>query len=156
EAAMASSYVLDHALLREQPRSGSDLGPRDRRPHRRHHGMVRSSPEVRLAAGRPAEWLHRRVMAALMKSILSEPTGPELEHKPLELELAPPLPKRTRLYVYTATDPPGERSVGDFKIQVIVPGQERGQRGRFEFAAADAVLLVGFVELFDVFMLWDA
>jgi len=39
---------------------------------------------------------------------------------------------------------------------LIVPGQERGQRGRFEFGAADAVLLVGYVELFDVFVLWDA
>lgn len=156
EAAMASSYVLDHALLREQPRSGSDLGPRDHRPHPRYRGMIRPLPDKRSAGGRPAEWLHGRVVDALKRSILSEPMGPDLEHKPLELELASPLPRRTRLYVYTATDPPGERSVGDFKIQLIVPGQERGQRGRFDFAAADAVFLVGFVELFEVFVLWDA
>lgn len=156
EAAMASSYVLNHVLLREEPRSRPDPLPREKRTGPHYRTMIKPSPDGRPAGGRPAEWLHGLAVAALQGSLLSEPMGSELEHKPLELELASPLPRRTRLYVYTATDPPGERSVGDFKIQLIVPGQERGKRGRFDFAAADAVLLVGLVELFDVFVLWDA
>jgi len=153
EAAMSSSYVLDRALLREESRSAAS---QDQRRESRHAEPTRLALGQRPLGGRPAEWLHRRVVAALKGLIESRPAGSELDHKPLELEFAAELPKKTRLYVYTATDPPGERSVGDYKIQLIVPDQERGTRGRFDFSGTDAVLLIGYVELFDVFVLWDA
>ncbi len=155
-AAMTNSYVLDRALTREEPRSNSGLLGRDHRPQARSRGMKKLSPELRSAGGRPAEWLHGRVVAALKDLLRAEVIESEMERKPTELEFTSSLPSRSRLYIYTATDPPGERSVGDYKIQLIVPGQERGQRGRFEFSTADAVFLVGYVELFDVFVLWDA
>ncbi len=84
------------------------------------------------------------------------PSPGELDRKPLNLVLERPLPVRSRWYVYTATDPLGERSVGDFKVQLIVPGFGPGSRGFFDFADTDAVFLAGYVPAFDVFVLWDA
>jgi hypothetical protein len=46
--------------------------------------------------------------------------------------------------------------VGDYKIQLIVPGQRRRERGRFAYLTGTQVILAGYVQDFDVFVLWDA
>ena len=53
----------------------------------------------------------------------------DMGEKPLELDLEPPLPSRVRAYVYNATNPPGGRTVGECKCQLIVPGQKSGESG---------------------------
>jgi hypothetical protein len=76
--------------------------------------------------------------------------------KPLDLELASPLPRRIRVYLYNATHPPGGRTLGEHKIQLIVPGQGRGQRGNFEVTADRMIVLAGLEVELGVFILWDA
>lgn len=46
--------------------------------------------------------------------------------------------------------------MGEHKIQLIVPGQERGQRASFNCADERIVLLGGYELELGVFILWDA
>lgn len=97
--------------------------------------------------------LHRRFLAALGNGVRSHA---ELDSKPLEAELASPLPPRIRLYIFNATRPPGGRPLGEHKIQLIVPGQGRDERGNFDQGGGRIVLLAGYAAEEDVFVLWDA
>jgi hypothetical protein len=58
--------------------------------------------------------------------------------------------------MYNATRPPGGRPLGEHKVQLIVPGQKRGQRGSFDNSGGRIVLLIGYAAEEDVFVLWDA
>jgi hypothetical protein len=97
--------------------------------------------------------LHEVFIAALGNSVISHG---DLAEKPLEVDLAAPLPSRIRLYLYNATKPPGGRTLGEHKIQLIVPGQGRKQRGNFNHSDGRMVLLVGYSPESEVFILWDA
>jgi hypothetical protein len=80
----------------------------------------------------------------------------DLEDKPLEVDLKTPLPPKLRVYMYNATHPPGGRTMGEHKIQLIVPGQERGRRGNFDSSDGRIPLLVGYRQNLGIFILWDA
>jgi hypothetical protein len=97
--------------------------------------------------------LHRRFIKALGGSVRNHTS---LDQKPLEAELASPLPSRVRLYIFNASRPPGGRPVGEHKIQLIVPGQRRGERASFDQTGGRIVLLAGYTAEEDVFVLWDA
>ena len=99
------------------------------------------------------EHLHRALIEALGTRVLKHS---DLKRKPLELDLAAPLPARVRVYAYTLTDPPGGRPAGEFKIQVIAPGQKKGQRASFDGSDGRFVVLAGFHPGTKVFVLWDA
>lgn len=89
-----------------------------------------------------------------MKDSLISHTDPAV--KPLCVDLALPLPERLRIYAYNCTHPTGGRTVGEHKIQLMVPGQRRGQRGSFDFSDGRIVLLLGYVSDVEVFVMWDA
>lgn len=76
--------------------------------------------------------------------------------KPLEVDINTLYPKRLRVYLYNATYPPGGRTLGERKIQLIVPGQPRGARGNLDDSNGRLVLLVGYEADVDIFILWDA
>ena len=97
--------------------------------------------------------LHRRFLDALGGAVRSHGT---VERKPLEADLAAPLPSRIRLYIFNATRPPGGRPLGEHKVQLIVPGQERGARGSFDQSGGRIVLLAGYAAEENVYILWDA
>lgn len=97
--------------------------------------------------------IHEAFIMALDDSVISYS---DLARKPLEVDLKPPLPCRIRLYLYRVTHPPGGREVGEHKIQLIVPGQERGQRGSFDYTGERIVLLGGYESDLGIFILWDA
>ena len=98
--------------------------------------------------------LHRHLVAALgLRNVLRHS---EWDVKPFEMDLAAPLPQRLRLYVFNATRPPGGRPLGEHKIQLIVPGQGRNDRGSFDHSGGRIVLLMGYAAEEDVFVLWDA
>lgn len=97
--------------------------------------------------------LHRRFVNSLGKSVASQSS---IERKPMELNLVPPLPSRVRVYIFNATRPPGGRPTGEHKVQLIMPGQQRGDRGQFDQSGGRIPLLVGYAAEEDVFILWDA
>lgn len=100
------------------------------------------------------EEMHRRFVKALGPALVRS-HGP-IASKPFEVDLAAPLPQRIRVYMYNATRPPGGRPLGEHKVQLMVPGQSRGQRGSFDNGDGRIVLLVGYAAEEDVFVLWDA
>jgi hypothetical protein len=58
--------------------------------------------------------------------------------------------------MYNATNPPGGRTLGEHKIQLIVPGQRPGQVSGFDQSDARYILLVGYNRDTNTFILWDA
>ena len=102
----------------------------------------------------PQEEMHRRLVQALGPKIVR--SHGSFDSKPFELDLAPPLPQRIRIYMYNATRPPGGRPLGEHKVQLIVPGQRRGERASFDNGDGRIVLLIGYAAEEDVFVLWDA
>src|SRR4051812_21894560 len=109
--------------------------------------LARSPASIQLAMTRqndqrlPAGELHRTFLSALGEAVVWHS---ELAEKPLEIDLEPPLPRQIRAYVFNATRPPGGRSLGEHKVQLIAPGQRRGTRGALDFSAGRIVLLVGY------------
>lgn len=100
------------------------------------------------------EALHRRLAEALSSSVVRSHGA--WGSKPFEIDLAAPLPQRARVYTYNATRPPGGRPLGEHKVQLIVPGQRRGERASFDNGDGRIVLLIGYAAEEDVFILWDA
>lgn len=98
--------------------------------------------------------LHRQLVEELGTACTRRHS--DLTAKPLEMDLAPPLPQRVRVYMYNATRPPGGRPLGEHKVQLIVPGQSRGERSSFDNSDGRIVLLIGYAAEEDVFILWDA
>lgn len=98
--------------------------------------------------------LHQHFVDSLGANNITS-SGP-LKDKPLLLNLRPPLPEKVRVYLYNATRPPGGRPLGEHKAQLIVPGQARGVRGNFDNSDGRLVLLVGYVQSDDIFILWDS
>lgn len=138
---------------RDEENMGDESSPGQQQ---REKAMPDTEPELpvskltkRLSQGN----LHQRMVEALGKRV--ENHSP-LEQKPLELDLAPPLPGRVRAYMYNATRPPGGRPLGEHKVQLIVPGQRRGERGSFDHGDGRIVLLVGYAAEEDVYIFWDA
>lgn len=97
--------------------------------------------------------LHRRFISALGDRLEKHT---DIERKPLEIDLMPPLPSRARVYLFNATRPPGGRPTGEHKVQLTLPGQKRGERSKFDHSDGRIVLLVGYAAEEDVFILWDA
>jgi excisionase family DNA binding protein len=102
----------------------------------------------------PQAELQQRLLAALGSAVLR--VHSDIDAKPFEIDLAPPLPARVRIYLYNATRPPGGRPLGEHKIQLIVPGKGRGERASFDHGDGRIVLLIGYASEEDVFILWDA
>ena len=97
--------------------------------------------------------LHRRFLKALGDKAKS---NSEIERKPLEVDLSAPMPSRIRVYLFNVTRPPGGRPLGEHKVQLIIPGQKRGERANFDQSDGRIVLLAGYAAEEDVFVLWDA
>jgi hypothetical protein len=100
----------------------------------------------------PKSEIHERIVEAL---------GSDLEYAG-DVESVPFVIKcrglvRVAVYAFTVTDPPGGRDAQELKIQLIAPGQGRGERGTFTPPDEDTfVVLLGYSALHDVFVLWDA
>jgi hypothetical protein len=95
--------------------------------------------------------LHERLIAAL--GVRDAPTS--LEDVPLLLEV-PRIAVPLAIWAFTLTSPPGGRHPAESKIQIIVPGQGRGQRGNFVGPPGRFKVLAGVHAAEDLFVLWDA
>lgn len=84
-----------------------------------------------------------------------------INEKPLLISLPiGKIEKKLRIYIFNCTNPPGGRQLDEYKIQLIMPNQKRGERGRLDFSDDCIVLLVGYAQIGlknddGVFILWD-
>ena len=68
--------------------------------------------------------------------------------KPLYLHLKYPFSRNLKVYLFNCTAPPGGRSIDEFKVQLILDGQKRGERGHFDTSDGRTVLIVGYAAPF--------
>ncbi len=62
-----------------------------------------------------------------------------------------------RIYLWTATHvESNDRPVDEFKIQLILPGQVRGERGELDLSGRRMTFLLGYSPDFGVFIGWEA
>ena len=96
--------------------------------------------------------LHRAFLDALRGSVLAHG---DLNTKPLDLNLALPLPPHLRLYLYSLVVG-GKSRPGEFKAVLRVPGQVVGEYGAFDHSGGRLAVLAAYHDDLDVFVLWDA
>jgi hypothetical protein len=95
--------------------------------------------------------LHERILTALGV----RPHGESMDTVPL-LVTIPQVAVPLAVWAFTLTNPPGGRHPAESKIQLILPGQGRGERGNFSGPQGRFKLLVGVHPDEDLFVLWDA
>lgn len=94
--------------------------------------------------------LHDRITTAL--GVAAARTG--FDDVPLLLNVPGLVP--LAIWAFTITSPPGGRHPTESKIQIMVPGQGRDERGEFEGPADHYKLLIGVHPEDDIFVVWDA
>jgi hypothetical protein len=72
-----------------------------------------------------------------------------IEKKPLRAHLKYPFNRDIKAYVFNCTGPPGGRTVDEWKVQLIIDNQKRGQRGRFIDSEGITILIVGYAQIFN-------
>lgn len=108
--------------------------------------------------------LHRRLRKNELNHLFLDGLGNKVdwhsgeESTPLLVNLTPPLSLKLRVYLFNCTNPPGGRALDEYKIQVILPGQKRGERGVLDYSEGRMPILAAFVPegMDGVFLLWDA
>lgn len=98
------------------------------------------------------ERLHRAFVDGLADHVVAHG---DLEMKPLEVDLALPLPQHLRVYLYSLVVG-GKSRPGEFKAVLRVPGQVVGEYGTFDHSGNRLALVAAYREDLDVFVLWDA
>ena len=83
----------------------------------------------------------------------------ERTSKKLLLDLENPR-RKLRIYVFNCTCPPGGRALDEYKIQMIIEGQSRGERGRIYSDDGRIPLILGYACPFDddkdgIYVIWD-
>ncbi len=77
------------------------------------------------------------------------------EYRPLNVTLTHPVSICFNVYLFPNTNPPGGRSHDEYKFNLSVPGQVRGQKSNFD--SSDGIpLLMSYTEDFDVYIIYDA
>lgn len=81
-----------------------------------------------------------------------------LDSAPLLIDLAAPLSLKLRVYLFNCTNPPGGRALDEYKSQIILPRQKRGQRSKLDYSDGRTPILAAYVQegADGVFVLWDA
>jgi hypothetical protein len=99
----------------------------------------------------PKATLHARILASANNEV--ENYSP-LDKVPFNVHLT--TLGNLSFYAFTLTSPPGGRPTGEYKIQLIVPEQKRGERGHLYQADGAFTILAGWSRDENIFSLWDA
>lgn len=110
------------------------------------------SPMVQTSRASESTRRANRLFAGSLKGYSDPSHAPEIERKPFDLHLLPPLPSHLRVYMFTMTTHPSERQEGAYRIQIILPKKSR----HFDTTDNPFVILAGFDPNLEVFALWDA
>lgn len=80
--------------------------------------------------------------------------------KPLYLICGTPINCRLKVYIFNCTNPPGGRKHDEFKSQLIIENQKKGERGCLTEGPGEFVLVVGYATPFGasddgVYIIWE-
>jgi hypothetical protein len=97
--------------------------------------------------------LHFAFLAALGEVVVEHT---DVGEKPLCVDLQLPNPPRLRVYAYSLVGGMGTVRPTEYKAVLRVAGQEVGAYGSFDHSSDRFVLVVGYRQDLDVYVLWDA
>lgn len=102
-------------------------------------------------------YLNGSLIRALRPVLILSSVDKAVAEKPLTLELALPLPRRLRFYLFGATQHSSERQVGTFRVQ-LTSGLPAPKPGRYVFDRSEQIrpILIGHAAEPRVFIIWDA
>lgn len=104
----------------------------------------------------------KRLNQVLLSALGSAVTYVEdAEGNPLQIDVNIPYKVQLRIYIYNCTNPPGGRTLGEYKIQPMIKGHQNGDKCHFDFSENRIPLVVGYAQILGgaddgVFVLWDA
>ncbi len=78
----------------------------------------------------------------------------DFDERPLSVDITEPIRTKLLVYLFPATHPPGGRAADEYKFNLAVPNQERGQKGNFDDSEG-IVILASYEEDLDVYVLYD-
>lgn len=83
----------------------------------------------------------------------------DIDHKPLLISPTAGSDIIYKVYIFNCTNPLGGRTLDEYKIQLILPDQGRGQRGHLDESDGTVILIVGFA-VYDtcengVWIIWE-
>lgn len=83
----------------------------------------------------------------------------DIRNKTLLVDLVNPR-KKLRVYLFNCTCPPGGRALDEYKVQLIIEGQKRGERGHLDNSDDRFVVVAGLASPFSekedgVYVMWD-
>ncbi len=83
----------------------------------------------------------------------------DLSSKTFLVDLVKPT-RKLKIYVFNCTCPPGGRALDEYKIQLIIEGQKRGERGYIDDSDGRIPLIIGYATPFadvndGVYIIWD-
>ena len=82
-----------------------------------------------------------------------------LSSKTLLVDLINPR-KKLRVYLFNCTCPPGGRALDEYKVQLIIEGQKRGERGKLDISDDRFVIVSGLASPFSdkqdgIYVMWE-
>ena len=96
--------------------------------------------------------LHERFIMDLGEAVT---VHSDTDYRPLNIVLNKPAPLALTVYLFPNTNPPGGRSHDEYKFNLSVPGQIRGQKGNFD--SSDGIpMLISYTEDYDVYIIYNA
>ncbi len=69
--------------------------------------------------------------------------------KPMVISLTSPFCCTIKAYIFNCTCPPGGRVIDEYKVQLILDGQPRGQRGHFDDSDGNITMIIGYADPLD-------
>ena len=79
----------------------------------------------------------------------------QVDYRPLVVHLNQPAYLTLCVYLFPNTNPPGGRSFEEYKFNLNVPGQKRGEKGNFD-ESEGLPLLISYTKDYDVYVIYDA
>lgn len=76
-------------------------------------------------------------------------------YRPINVSLKRPAPLGLTVYLFPNTNPPGGRSHDEYKFNLNVPGQNRGESGNFD-TSEGIPILISYTSDYDVYIIYDA
>lgn len=95
----------------------------------------------------------------LQKQFLDDLGASLVEHsetglRPLDVIISKPALLRLKVYIFPNTNPHGGRKADEYKFNLNVPGQKRGEKGNFDYSDG-LPILISYTEEFGVYIIYD-
>lgn len=106
---------------------------------------------TRAKVSKQREAIQRKFVESLGDAVIEHS---DFSERPLEIDVSEPIRTKLIVYLFPATHPSGGRAADEYKFNLAVPNQTRGQKGNFD-GSKGIVVLASYEEDLDVYVLYD-